>query len=62
MRQDFTSAGLFSNTEEETGFHATKPFDSVLETMMFLATTKGKDSTNKYGQSSRSSCVLVYLA
>ena len=66
MRQDFTSAGLFSNTDEETWFHASKPFDSGLcnkpETVMFLTTTKGKDSTNKYSQSSRTSCVLVYPA
>ena len=52
--------------EEGTGFHTAKSFDSVLcskyETMMFLATRKGKDSSNKYGQSSSTPCVLVYLA
>ena len=53
-------------TEEGTGFHAAKSFDSVFcskyETMMFLATTKENDSSNKYGQSSSTPFVLVYLA
>ena len=75
MCLDFTSVGLFSKTEEGTGFHAdkegtashaAKSFDSVLcskyETMMFFATTKEKDSSNKYCQSSSTPCVLVYLA
>ena len=41
-------------------------FDSVLcskpETMTFHATTKCKDSSNKYGRNSSSPYVLVYLA
>ena len=62
----FILAGLFSKREDGTGLHAAKSFDSVLciksETMMFLATTNGKDSSNKYSQSSSTPCVLVYLA
>ena len=62
---NFTSAGLFSKTGEGTGFHASKSFDSVLcsksETMIFLSTIKEKDSSNRYGQSSSTPCVLVYL-
>ena len=65
MSQDFTSARLFSKTEEGTGFHAAKSFDSVLcsksERMIFLATTKEKDSSNKYGQSSSTPCMFIYL-
>ena len=51
--------------QEETGFHAARPFDNVFcskSEMMPLATTKEKDSSNKYGQSSSTPCVLVYLA
>ena len=62
MCQDFTSAGLFSKTEEGTGFHGAKSFLMLKsEAMMSLATTK-KNSSNKYGQSSSTPCVLVYLA
>ena len=52
MCQDFTSARLFSKTEEGTLIHVVKSSDSVLcsesETIILLATTKGKDSSNKY--------------
>ena len=51
MSQDFTSIGLFSKTEGGTGFHEVKLFDGLLfsksETMMFLAVTNWKDSSNK---------------
>ena len=65
MCHHFTSARLFSKTEEGTRFHAAKSFDSFLysksEAMIILATTKGKNSSNKYGQTSSIPCVLVYL-
>ena len=59
MNHDFISAGLFNKTEEGTGFHSAKSFDSVLcsksETIMFLATTQRQiNSVN-------TSCALVYL-
>ena len=63
MCKDFTSAGLFSKTEEGTGLYGAKSFLMLKsETMMSLATTKEKDNSNKYGQSSSTPCVLVYLA
>ena len=40
-----------------TGFYSV-----VCSLTMFLATAKGKDTSNKYSQSSSTTCVLVYLA
>ena len=63
MIHDFISAGLFSKTEEGTGFHSAKSFDSVLcsksKTLMFLATAHGQINTVSV---SIYSIVLVYLA
>ena len=56
MGHNFISAGLFSKTEEGTGFHSAKTFDGVLrsksKTIMFLAIAKGQVSTVK--------CVSIY--
>ena len=63
MSYDFISAGPFSNTDRETGFHAAKSFDSVLctklETMTFLVTRKGQDNTKKYSPTRCNPMVLV---
>ena len=48
---DFISAGLFSKTEEGTGFHSARSFYSVLcsksKTIMFLAIAQGQVNTVK---------------
>ena len=56
MSHDFISTGLFSKTEEGSGFHSAKSFDSLLcsksKTIMFLAIAQGQVNTVK--------CVSIY--